>query len=351
MIIAPLISFKGALLLDSLYHIHRLFIEKLRILIYNIPIKDRKEVDIMKKVLSILIIATMLFTCSILQAGAVSDAAENVVDVKKGDEVVYTLYLSDVPEKVVGCDLSVYYDSSIFEVKSVSDFTGNTDPDEYNSVLNPDIKGVIYNNWSILSGVKFQSKRQLISVTLTAIGEGSTHLSYYVRYLYPDSMEQFTDYKFTCDLLLNKAPVYEDAEPELNVVEPQDNGEFTNSVTGLSKDANVNTYKNPIKKGDAANENGGDANENNVVSKGDSSSKVESANNNSSSSAVTAETVKDENGEIVYLVDGATSDTASPSQTNGGNFPWAIVIICVAVVAAGAGVAVYLIKQKKKKSV
>lgn len=296
----------------------------------------------MKKVLSILIIATLLFTCSVIGASAVTDAAKTVVDVNKGDEVVYTLNLSDTPEKVVGCDFSVYFDDSIFKVKSVSDFTGNTDPEEWNAVINDKLPGEILGNWSILSGVKFDKKRQIVSVTLEAIDSGSSHISYYVRYMYPDSMEEFTTYKFTCDLLVNKAPVYEDAEPELNVDTPQEHGDFINSVTGDSKDADVNMSVKAKQNNVSGGNNGGDANEN-------ASSKTSSSNaDNSSSSAITAETATDENGEIVYLVNGATSNNASPSQTKKGNFPWAVVIISAVIVIGAACVAIYFINKKKK---
>ncbi len=296
----------------------------------------------MKKVLSILIIATLLFTCSVIGASAVTDAAKTVVDVNKGDEVVYTLYLSDTPEKVVGCDFSVYFDESLFKIKSISDFTGNTDPDEWDAVINDQLKGEVLGNWSILRGVNFQEKRQIVSVTLEALGKGSSHISYYIRYMYPDSMEEFTTYKFTCDLLLNKAPVYEDAEPELNVDIPQEHGEFINSVTGDSKDADVNMSVKAKQNNVSGGNNGGDANENS--SSKTSSSKVD----NSSSSAVTAETATDENGEIVYLVNGATSNNASPSQTKNGNFPWAVVIISAVIVIGAACVAIYFINKKKK---
>ena len=298
----------------------------------------------MKKVLSFIIIATLIVSCTVLAVGAVTDAAKTVVDVKKGDEVVYTLNLSDTPEKVVGCDFSVYYDDSIFKVKSVSDFTGNTDPEEWSAVINDQLPGEVLGNWSILSGVKFQQKKQIVSVTLEAIAAGSTHISYYVRYMYPDSMEEFTTYKFTCDLTLNKAAVYEDAEPELNVDTEQEHGDFINSVTGDSKDADVNMSVKAKQNNVSGGNNGGDANEN-TSSKISSSSKTDDS---SSSAAQQIETTTDENGEIVYLVNGATSNNASPSQTKNTNFPWAIVIISAVIVIGAACVAIYFINKKKK---
>lgn len=227
----------------------------------------------MKRFISVFMILLIVMSFAVISASAL-DSAKTVVSVKEGDEVVYTLNLT-VPEKVVGCDFSVYYDSSALQVQSVADFTGNYDSDEHQAIINPNIKDEVIGNWSILSGVRFNDNNPVVSVKFKAVKNTDTHVSYYVRYLYPESMEQFTEYKFTCDVQVNKKAVIDDEAPELNVEEQQPHGQFINSVTGDGKDADVNTSthvpKNNNNNGNNSNgTNGGEANENDVNNSNDS---------------------------------------------------------------------------------
>ena len=242
----------------------------------------------MKRFVSVFMVLLMVMSFAAISASAL-ESAETVVSVKKGDEVVYSLNLT-VPEKVVGCDFSVYYDSSALQVQSVADFTGNYDSDEHQAVINPNIKDEVIGNWSILSGVRFNDNNTVVSVKFKALKDTDTHVSYYVRYLYPESMKQFTEYKFTCTVQVNKKAVIEDEAPELNVDEQQPHGQFVNSVTGDGKDADVNTSthvpknnnnNNSNNSNDSNGVNGGEANENDVNNSGNS---AQSNDNNSSDS-------------------------------------------------------------------
>lgn len=287
----------------------------------------------MKKFLSILLCLFVLMSIASVVVYA-DDAAQTVVSVKKGDEVVYSLNLS-TPEKVVGCDFSIYYDSSKLTVSEVADFTGNYDSDSHQALINSNITDEVRGNWSILSGIRFDNS-SVCSVKFKATEDADVHLSYYVRYLYPESLEQFTDYTFTCDVDVNSKAVIEDAAPELNVNQPQGDGLFVNSVTGKGEDAGVNTA-NDKPQGDS------EVNEKDVTESTDAN--VAGTSNNSLDN--------DENNINGVAINGGADDPssveASPSQT-GGVFSsiWFWVIIAVVIVAVAAYI-VYYIKVRKPK--
>ncbi|MBQ8860717.1 MAG: hypothetical protein IJ015_05235 [Ruminococcus sp.] len=299
----------------------------------------------MKKFISILMTLLIIMSITIVPVFA-AEPAKTSVDVKKGDEVVYTLKLT-VPEKVVGCDFSIYFDSSVLRVKDVADFTGNFDQENWQAVINANLKDQIIGNWSILSGVSFDN-RAMITVKFEASKAATTNISYYVRYLYPESLEQFTTYDFKCDVAVNGSKVVKDAAPELNVEEPQSNGRFVNSVTGDSDDADVNIAdKKP--SGDNAN-NGGEGHEGDVDNN--------TTKDNDKETTAKETTVKDKETENDADSTEADSDSveetvnspATPSQTgnDGGVFTsiWFWIIIAVVVIGGGAG-AFVVIKKKK----
>lgn len=303
----------------------------------------------MKKFVSILMTLLILMSIVAIPASA-ADPAKTSVSVKKGDEVTYALKLT-VPEKVVGCDFSVYFDSSVLKVKEIADFTGNFDSDEWQAVINPNLKDQVIGNWSILSGVSFDN-RAMVTIKFEATASADTSISYYVRYLYPESMEQFTTYDFKCDVTVNGSKVVKDAAPELNVDEPQANGLFVNSVTGNSDDADVNTAGTQTSGGNnggEAPENGADNNNNNN-SNNTKDNKKETTKKETTAKA--DETVANDTETTANNNAIATSDNAeaTPSQTDndGGIFTsvWFWIIIGLVVVGGGAG-AFVVIKKKK----
>ncbi len=312
----------------------------------------------MKRFVSVLMILLVVMSFAVVSTSAL-ESAETVVPVKSGDEVVYTLKLT-TPEKVVGCDFSVYYDSTALQVKSVADFTGNYDSEEHQAVINPNIKDEVIGNWSILSGVKFDN-RTVVSVKFKALKNTDTHISYYVRYLYPDSLEQFTEYKFTCDVTVNKKPVIENEAPELNVEDPQPNGLFVNSVTGDGKDADVNTSTHVPNNSNGA--NGGEANENDVdnnsnnTAVNNSDSKKDNKKDSDKKADKKTEETKAEKLESQTVSPATESDDAdttisSPSQTekNDSIFASAWLWVIIGIIVVGGGVAAVLAVKIKKDS-
>ena len=304
----------------------------------------------MKKIIAILMSLLIVMSLAAVSASAL-DAAETAVQFNKGDEVIYNLKLT-VPKKVVGCDFSVYYDSSMLKVKEVADFTGNYDSEEHQAVINPNIKDEVIGNWSILSGVSFDN-RTLVSVKFEAVQAGTSNISYYVRYLYPSSLEQFTDYTFKCDVKVNGSKVVDNAAPQLNTPDKQSQGLFINSVTGDSEDADVNMAGGTTMEDSEGDVNGGDTHENNASN---NSNKKDNKKTETKKPAETkAEDKKDAETTVSDVSVDSTPDTivATPSQTddNGGIFTSVWFWIIIAVVVGGGGIgAFYYTKNKKSKA-
>ena len=315
----------------------------------------------MKKIISLfcamLLIIGAVALCAVSASAA--EAAQTIVDVKPGDEVSYSLSLANAPEKVVGCDFSVYYDSSAFELESVADFNNNTNEEEWVATINPDRDGEVIGNWSILRGVDFSNKRNIVTLNLKAKTETSAHVNYYIRYLYGDSAftgtgtPQISEYTLTCDVKLNGSTVLKDAEPELNVDEPQSSGLFVNSVTGKSEDANVNIPEGMgldgtiDKSSDGNNSSGGGNSASDAANAGSKATVSASANQGNTpgtkNGSVEAATDAQGNTVAATTADGATVDQAKSSS---GSSPvlWAIIFIIVVAAAGGAGF--YVIKKR-----
>lgn len=303
----------------------------------------------MKKIISILMILLVVLSVAALPVSAV-EAAQTDISVKKGDEVIYTLKLT-TPEKVVGCDFSIYFDSSVLRVKEVADFTGNFDSEEHMAIINSNLKDQIIGNFSILSGIRFKDSL-LVSVKFEAQTSADTDISYYVRYLYPESMQMFTEYTFTCDVTVNGKAVIEDAAPELNVDEPQQNGQFINSVTGDGKDADVNTAEDKPETNSPNNEPG-----ENDTPKTPGNTKATEADDKDNDKETDADSNNDATTPQETSVstqggaDAPASVVATPSQTDedGGVFSSIWFWVVIAIVVIGGAFVVYKFVLNKKK--
>jgi hypothetical protein len=318
----------------------------------------------MKKFLSLL--CAMILIVGMLAVGmtaaSAAEAAQTVVDVKAGDEVTYALYWSDLPEKVIGTDFSVYYDPSAFQIESVADFNNNTDSDEWVATINPDKAGTgeVLCNWSIINGgVNFSDKRAALTVNLKATEDTSAHLSYYIRYLYGDSAfesegtPQISQYTFTCDVKVNGQAVLTDAQPELNVEQPQDIGQFLNSVTGQSADAAVNVAEG-VGLDTITNNGNNNANQNNG-----GNNTASAAANSTTSPTGKSNTPGEKNGTIAAATtaDGKTAETGETTSdiaatgTKGGSNTILWIIIAAIVVVAGCGVGYFFIRKKRNAAI
>ena len=352
---------------------------------------------VLKRLVSVLCILTLavgMFAVCAVGASA-AEAAQTELSVSEGDTVNYILTLGGVSTPIIGCDFSVYYDSSLFSVESVADFTGSTDDSDWEALINPDLDGEVRGNWSILKGVDFKNAKAMLTVNLKAKKSGSGHISYFIRYMYDDSIfppsdkenltkeellqytvnGQIRDYQLTCDVLVNGKPVAEKSQPELNVEESQKSGYFVNSVTGDSKDADPEIPKTAAQAevvianrntniGSGSNDNGGsgdnndanpgaNSNDNNSGNESDDKNNTadnENKTNDNNDSKKEAPLGTDAEGNIVIATDaqGNITATADSAQTESGGSPLVWIIIAALVVLAGGGVAAYVISNKKK---
>lgn len=364
----------------------------------------------MKKLISLLCVSMLIIgmiTVSAVSASAEEDGVEKAftaVDVKKGDEVKYILKLDKVAQPIIGSDFSVYYDSSVFDLVSVADYDDETDPDEWTAVINTELDGEVRGVWSILKGVKFSSKRNLITVNLKAKSDADeSHISYRVRFLYDNDVfnsadnPQITVYKFTCDVSLNGDQVLEDAPPEWNDTEAEENGKFVGSYDGDSenagkgikgvvdqaKDNTGNGKSQGVVSGDNAadgsgngsggsgngsggsgngsggsgngsggsgNGSGGSGNGSSGGSGGVSGGQPAGSSVNNAPLATTAEgyyiLATDADGNVIATSDEAPADASMNTATSKGGSSPVLWIIIALVVLAGGGVAVYFFMKK-----
>lgn len=316
----------------------------------------------MKRSLAIVMALLVLMSLAVLPASA-AKSAETKVTAKKGDEVIYSLNLT-VPEEVVGCDLSIYYDSELFKPIASADFTGSFDEKKHQAMMNHNLKDEAICVFSILSGIDFSEEKSIFSVKLQAKKDvKDAHLTYYVRYLYPDSLVQFKDYKLTCTVSVNGKEVISEKAPELNVTDKQSQGEFVNSVTGDGKDANVNMAKDDVNTGD----NGGAASENDKKPNTNTNSKPNTNNNTNSNSGDKEQSNTDKNTDktddknTTVTPNGGADEpenvivSSTPSQidekaddNNIFTSVWFWVVVGAVVVAVAAGVVIVLKKKKDK---
>ena len=346
----------------------------------------------MKKWISLLCVCVLIMGTVMASAvgASAADKSENAIDVNKGDEVSYVLKLDKVNEPIVGSDFSVYYDSSVFTLESVGDFNDKTDPDDWTAVINPKLDGEVRGVWSILKGVDFSSKRNLITVNLKAKEDASnTHLTYRIRFLYGNSAfdenkPYVTPYKFTADVSVNGDKVLDDVPPEWDDKHPVENGKFVPSYDGDSENIGsdnppgVEDRGNQKKSGsgnsqgksgnanggsnggsgtggsNSGNSNGGGSNNSGNASNANNGAAANSNNDSGAEAAPLATTAEgyyilatDAQGNVVATSDEAPEmATANSDNAKGGPSPVLWIIIAL-VVLAGGGAAVYFFMKKK----
>lgn len=328
----------------------------------------------MKRVVSILI-ALLIFACAAVVPASAATPAQTKVSAKKGEEVIYSLNLTVPSDKVVGCDLSIYYDSAQLKPIASADFTGDFDADNQQAFLNHNLNGEAKCVFSILNGVDFKKEKSIFSVKFQAKKDiKDAHIKYYVRYLYPSDMVQFTDYKFTCDVTVNGKKVTDSKAPELNTKDKQEQGLFVNSVTGNGDDADVNMADTPENKpnnnnNNNNNNNGKDNTDNNTPEKSTSDKNTpEKETEEKSTEKETSSGDKKESGsksdkELEKATESGTTaktdakNEKSENQKESSNdnqsksiftSPWFWIGVAIVVLAAGVVMFVIVMKKNKK---
>lgn len=287
----------------------------------------------MKRFFAILMVLTLLSALFIMPASAAVTPGETKFSAKKGDIIEYSLNLT-VPEKLVGTDFSIYFDSSQLKIVEYADFTGY-DQEKHVATMNPDLKDEFIFVWTNISGqrmngnalckLKFEAQKNLTDA----------HITYYVRYLYPESMIQFTDYKFTCDITVNGEPYVEKAAPELEVEEDQKQGYFVNSLDGDGKNASVNKGKDDPYNPD--------------IKPSKTEEKNPATEDKDPSGQTTQSNPATNDGPSVDRVEG-TDTTGTNAKDNDNNLLGSVWFwVAIVVVLATAGGCVFVFTKKKNK--
>lgn len=208
----------------------------------------------MKRVISALLVAFVLCSMSVVIASAETTDSNKTFDVKKGDKVTYTMYLSDVPDPVAGTDASIYYNPEYLklvecEAPKLSSFL-------YNNKPGGQITGeIIFNASDGVNGMNFKKKNVFITAQFEAVKSGKTSIEYIIRFLYDiyfDSKEghdYIKVYVLTSDILINDKPVVENSTPVLSDDTNKGYGNFPNHEEGLGENNASAGLKNPTSKG------------------------------------------------------------------------------------------------------
>ena len=201
--------------------------------------------------LSSLCFVLVLLLCSAMPALADDTKSEentgkaelrinNAGNVKAGDIVTYTLYLSETVEPIVGFELRLFYDSEHLEYQKSSLKFENFDVVIYNE----DIKGKIPMNCSSLTNLpQFEKKGQFVTASFKVIKGGESSITYFFTELYGENLTYLKKYKLTYDLSVGDKKLVEDGVPPVNADEDTLNnnqGDFINYVDGMGEENSPN---------------------------------------------------------------------------------------------------------------
>ena len=161
-------------------------------------------------------------------------------NVKAGDTVNYTLYLSDATEPIVGFELRLFYNSDLLEYQK-----GSLKFEKFDVVIyNEEIPGKIPMNCSSLTNLpSFEKKAAFLSADFKVLKGGATDITYFVTELYGENMTYLKNYKFTYNLSVNGETVISDGVPPVNKDDDTLNsnqGDFINYLDGMGENNTPN---------------------------------------------------------------------------------------------------------------
>lgn len=201
-----------------------------------------------KSILSILFVAIMTASCFCIPVNAADDDLKikissddkDSVTAKVGDTVKYAVYMSQTNEKVIGIQMSFFYDDAYLKMDADS-VKCESFP---NSVGNTDLKNYYIFTWTdVQNPVTLNSNKSLVSAEFKVLKGGETDLSYFISDIYGDDMTYLKSYKITCKLWVNGEEVKQDAVPIVDEKKASENklqGDFINYVDGMGEENTPN---------------------------------------------------------------------------------------------------------------
>lgn len=152
----------------------------------------------------------------------------NKVEAAVGDTVKFSLYASDVPQKVEDIQLEVYYDSEVLEVvEDEIDYIQGGSP-----VYNINISDrVLFNSANGIDGWDMKNRTLLFEVGFKVLKGGETDLTYYIQCMdYLHNSQTVDKYVITCDYSVNGKV---EKKKDVPIVEPEGmGGIFVNYKNG-----------------------------------------------------------------------------------------------------------------------
>ena len=203
-----------------------------------------------KRFTSIIFSLVMVFLSAIPVFAANDDLKINTdANVKVGDKITYTIYMSDCKELIEGIQMHIFYDKDYLKLDKNSlklnmfdGATKNTDNDGYIMFL-----------WSNITQLAdFSDKEVLVSADFEVLKSGSTAITEFVEQLYGDDMTYIKSYKMTYDISVNGKVILSDKAPLIKkeaAVINNYQGDFINYIDGMGEENSPNKDNHPAVTG------------------------------------------------------------------------------------------------------
>ncbi|MCH5202355.1 MAG: hypothetical protein J1F17_04025 [Oscillospiraceae bacterium] len=294
----------------------------------------------MKKLFSLMLTVVMAAVMVLFSVAGVSAAEKlsinNKVNAEVGDTVKFSLFASDVPQKVEDVQLEIYYDSEFLEVvEDEIDYIQGGSP-----VYNINISDrVLFNSANGISGWDMKKRTLLFEVGFKVLKSGETDHTYFIQCMdYLHNSQTVDKYVITCDYSVNGNV---EKKKDVPVVEPEGmGGVFVNYKNG----------KGPLNGGDqvvGGNEYQGASVNNQNLSPGNQNNIGSEVNLDDGNSSTTKETTiikTNSSGVAVTTPDGedATWSESNDFWRNAGIIALSAAIVLVIIIMV-------IISKKKKE--
>ncbi len=203
-----------------------------------------------KRFTSIIFSLVMVFLSALPAFAAENDLKINTdANVKVGDKITYTIYMSDCKELIEGIQMHIFYDKDYLKLDKNSlklnmfdGATKNTDNDGYIMFL-----------WSNITQLAdFSDKEVLVSADFEVLKSGSTAITEFVEQLYGDDMTYIKSYKMTYDISVNGKVILSDKAPliksDASIINNYQ-GDFINYIDGMGEENSPNKDDHPAVTG------------------------------------------------------------------------------------------------------
>ncbi len=193
------------------------------------------------KLISLCFVITMMLSATVTAFSAEAELTINgEAQVKVGDTVKFSLYLSECTEDIIGFELRLFYDKECLQMDPNS-----ITYEKFDGVIhNTNIPGKFPTSWTNISQpADFSSKALFLSAEFNVVKAGDAEISYFVTDMYGDDMTYLKSYKWTYDISVNDEAVVSDKTPPISRDEETlktKQGSFINYIDGMGEENSPN---------------------------------------------------------------------------------------------------------------